>query len=309
MKDGRYVLEEMGTESMLKSRVLNTFNRLNNSQKVREIFSTVPNRKQRYDHSTLINLVPRHGQEFNNYANFAHWLLEDLPRLQAYKRHVSATDCQAKILIKTNPPRWMVDTLKCLGFDQDDWVEWNQSSGLIETLVVPKMNYIHSSGSRFSPSGREWVGNQIKSNCSSDTSEFSKNIIISRQKSKRRRISNFDEVMKALGPLGFESYQLEDLSIGEEISLFSQANIIVGVHGAGLATSIYSKNATLIEIFPYDVIATTYYILANEMGLEYAYLTGERNVGKHTDSKKNQDIKINIDKLVSTVSGVIESYP
>jgi len=108
--------------------------------------------------------------------------------------------------------------------------------------------------------------------------------------------------MDTLRPLGFESYRLEDLTLDEEINLFSRAEVVVGAHGAGLATTIYSEDATVIELFPYNFTATCYFILANELGLAYDYLHGEPVDTPAGTNYKNADIEIAVDKLEEIVN-------
>jgi hypothetical protein len=66
-------------------------------------------------------------------------------------------------------------------------------------------------------------------------------IFISRQKfqTPKRRIANMDAVEPLLLKYGFEPVMLEDLSVTEQIRLFSQAEAVIGVHGAGLANMIF----------------------------------------------------------------------
>jgi capsular polysaccharide biosynthesis protein len=307
MSDGRFVLEEMGTTGMFKSRMSNTFDSFSPEETLREVTQPLATETGDYDYDTILNLVPRHGAEFNNYANFAHWLLEDLPRLRAYNYYSDATGGDVKLLLKRDPPAWMTDTLRCMGFQYTDWIEWDQQSARVKNLVVPRMSYIHSTGSQFAPASRRWVGETIRNGCGVETSEHPKRVFISRQKSDRRKITNFDEVMDELKPLGFRPYNLEDLTIEEEISLFSQADMIVGVHGAGLATTIYAEDITLLELFPHDVSATTYFILANEMGFDYGSFVAEAPDPNNKDNKKNLDLRVNTEELREAIVNIIPS--
>ncbi len=69
-------------------------------------------------------------------------------------------------------------------------------------------------------------------------------IFISRQKfdTPKRRIANIDVIEPLLLTYGFEPVILEDLSVVEQIRLFSQAEAVIGVHGAGLANMIFSPS-------------------------------------------------------------------
>ncbi len=76
-----------------------------------------------------------------------------------------------------------------------------------------------------------------------------KRIFISRAKAPCRRIRNEEALMELLAALGFVSYSLEDLSIQEQATLFKNAEVIVGPHGAGWTNLIFCKPGTkIIEI-------------------------------------------------------------
>lgn len=75
-----------------------------------------------------------------------------------------------------------------------------------------------------------------------------KYIYISRSDARSRRVCNETEVIKVLQRYGFESINLDGMSYFHQISLFSQASIIVGSHGAGLTNILFSSNATILEI-------------------------------------------------------------
>jgi len=49
-----------------------------------------------------------------------------------------------------------------------------------------------------------------------------------------RRIINEHEVIEALATFGFVAYALEEMSFSEQVRLFSQAEMVVAPHGAGL---------------------------------------------------------------------------
>jgi len=298
--NGRLIIETMGTETVLTNRICKTFDENGTLSTILLFIKKLLLFKKEYNYDLAVSLIPRHGRSVKH-VNFAHWMLENLPQIRAIEYYRDTTGEKPLLLVNPNPPTWMKESLERLGYSSDDWKEWDGESATIRNLVIPQLNYLHNIGSQPSPTDKRWIRERMKESVSEPSDKFSKRIFISRQNAERRRISNFEEVMQALRPLGFESYLLENLTIEEEISLFSQAEMIIGVHGAGLATAIYSECSTLIEIFPEDVIATCYFILANEMGLKYDYLVGESTTEGQTANPKNKDIKINPDRLTNMV--------
>ena len=82
------------------------------------------------------------------------------------------------------------------------------------------------------------------------TTNYSKRIFISRQDAPQRKISNEDEIFALLQPLGFERYTLRPLPVAEQILLFHNAEVIIGIQGSSLANCMFCKpNTKIFEIF------------------------------------------------------------
>lgn len=303
---GKFVLEEMGTESMLKSRTVDTFDSFGGGQKVREFLNPVTGDLDGREYDTVINLVPRHGGGHNDCVNYGHWLLEDLPRLRAYEHYRDSTGRKPRILLKNDPPAWMKETLRLLGFSSSDWTVWEDGEAVVSRLVIPKLSYIHSIGSEFQPSDRAWVSDQMKSRVDlSRETDTPKRVFVSRQGQGRRRIVNFDEVMEAIREFGFETIRPEEMSIDDQIRVFDRADTIVGPFGAGLTNVVFANDASLVEIKPHATEHTVWYILANECGLQYDYVQGYSLDEGGANGSKDADILVDTEALRDTIQNVI----
>lgn len=105
-----------------------------------------------------------------------------------------------------------------------------------------------------------------------------KRIYISRNDARLRRVLNEESFMPKLEALGVTRVVLGKLPIARQVSLFREAEIVIGPHGAGLAHIAWCKPSTkIIEFFPspdgprgcvrnasYD-----YWLLSNLLGLDY----------------------------------------
>lgn len=68
-------------------------------------------------------------------------------------------------------------------------------------------------------------------------------------RSLTRRSPSFEpELMEKLRTLGFRIIHLEKMKFGDQISLLSSAEVIVGVHGAGLTGSLWANRPLVIEL-------------------------------------------------------------
>lgn len=103
-------------------------------------------------------------------------------------------------------------------------------------------------------------------------------IFINRKEQTGRTISNFGKLEPILKENNFVIIYLEDLCISKQIEYFSRAEVIVGIHGAGLTNIIFSyKNKpTIVEITASDYIPTHYYWLSQAFQFNYHLFLGDK---------------------------------
>lgn len=106
-------------------------------------------------------------------------------------------------------------------------------------------------------------------------SRKNRRILISRQRGRRRKIRNWEDVLRALEGLDFEMIAFEDYPIQEQIELAYDAEVIVGVHGAGLTNMLFAPQAKIVELFPTPGIAPHYLYLSRSLGHDYACVLGK----------------------------------
>jgi capsular polysaccharide biosynthesis protein len=92
----------------------------------------------------------------------------------------------------------------------------------------------------------------------------------------------------------------------EVIDIYSDAEFIVGPHGAGMADMMYADNATIVEIFPKNEVRPVFYIIANEFGHEYDLVVGDDPPGTSYEPTRNKDILVDADELRATVQQAID---
>lgn len=100
----------------------------------------------------------------------------------------------------------------------------------------------------------------------------SNRIYISRRHATKRRMVNEGEIYNdVLAPAGFTRVFLEELSLLEQMRLFSDAAIVIGQHGAGLTNLLYvPKGTAVVEIFSSPMAAPPHYSnSASLLGLDY----------------------------------------
>jgi alpha-amylase len=108
-------------------------------------------------------------------------------------------------------------------------------------------------------------------------------VYVSRMDATDRRVANEADVLETLQVvasefgLTFNKFVATEHSIAETITVFSQARLVVGAHGAGLSNLIHARSTTqVIEIVPHipNMVNAHYWHLANALELDY-WLHGE----------------------------------
>lgn len=125
-------------------------------------------------------------------------------------------------------------------------------------------------------------------------SRRNRRILISRENSWKRRITNREELMNALEQRGFIKVLPEELSPEEEVEMFYDAEVVMGTHGSGLTNILFSKNLKVVELFPMQYAEPHWYFMCASLGHRYTYLCG---TGEDRDASVAVDVPAVLDLL------------
>jgi capsular polysaccharide biosynthesis protein len=200
---------------------------------------------------------------------YFHWLTDALPRLEIAAKARG---------LGWRPDFWVVNTLKKtfireslihLGIPKRRIIPLDQEPHVrFSDLWVPSLPCEQSSGD--SPA---WAVGFLK-NCFLRTEKQcgpKKRVWIQRSNLCARHIPLSAEDQSLLKSLDFGVYQLEELSLLDQISLFNEASEIAGPHGAGFTGIVFSKNLKVLEFFNNDYVNACYYALSEILNLNYFY--------------------------------------
>jgi hypothetical protein len=225
--------------------------------------------------------------------NYYHWLMDYLPQIRALERYADERGEEPTILLANSPPQWLQDSLEILGYGPTDWIEWDGGVVNVDRLVL-------STHTRYSvlqsPRAVEWLVNRIRTERPAlfdADGESPSRIYISRSDADQRRVANESELLNHLEEECFERYVLSDLTFEEQISLFSNAEVIIGPHGAGLVNMIFADSPHVVEIFG-DYTNPCYYCLSTGLGYEYTSIVAETQ-----DDENVADVDTVLDSLTS----------
>jgi capsular polysaccharide biosynthesis protein len=122
-----------------------------------------------------------------------------------------------------------------------------------------------------------------------------RNIYISRAKAGKRKITNEDELQKTLIEIGYEIHFFEDYSIEKQISIMSQSNSLIALHGAALTNMLFMpENGKIFEIRnEMDTHNNCFYSLASSLNHDYYYYLTKAD---HNDGHSS-NVYIDVKKL------------
>ena len=193
------------------------------------------------------------------------WMVHSAMRLRGIQHYIKQTGRRPKLIIPANAARFVTESLKMLGYTEDDWVEWRTTKGRVKRFVMPTNA---RQGAFFSPETCRWLRDAMIKGAGEPDAGLPKRIYISRAKA-RRRVLNEDKVLKLLEPLGFVSYCLEDLPLADQVKLFYGAEAVVGPHGAGLTNILFGHGMTVIECLGSTRVTNSFMAIAASCGHRY----------------------------------------
>jgi capsular polysaccharide biosynthesis protein len=124
-------------------------------------------------------------------------------------------------------------------------------------------------------------------------------IYISRQKAKKRKVLNENDVVDLLIYYNYEIHYFEDYNFEKQIEIMSQTKTLIGLHGAGLTNMLFMKTGGQILEFrkSNDSHNNCYFSLASDLKHDYYYLIGNKTF----ENLDSTDITLDIQMLRETI--------
>jgi capsular polysaccharide biosynthesis protein len=213
-------------------------------------------------------------------TDYYHWLTDYLVQVFALEVYQERTGTVPTVLIPADPPGWLKDSLSLAGINLDRTREWLGNRVRCSRLAVGALRrhtFSTSDGYIHSPAAMARLGDRIRdvvldSEFDTDTVNRPDRIYVSRSDAEDRRIRNEDELMSMLNNYGFKRIVPGEHTFREQVRQFSDAEIVLGPHGAGLTNIIFSTETTLVELFG-SYRNACFFTLANGIGHGYVSVT------------------------------------
>ncbi len=207
--------------------------------------------------------------------NYFHWMVDVLPCLWILQLAGYSFDQFDYFLVHGyKGSRFQQLTLERLGISPRQIInveDPSQAHCQADHLVVPSLaghiSYLTADGASFlrelflpqRPSGPPF-----------------KRIYISRQGAKWRRVINEADLVDMLAGHGFESVQMEALTVLEQAALMQSAEAVISIHGAGLTNIVFCEPGTrIIEILPCQTLLPYFWVIAQQCHLSYYALQAQ----------------------------------
>jgi capsular polysaccharide biosynthesis protein len=178
------------------------------------------------------------------FKNYYHWLLEALPRIFCVRDHIR----DAKLILCADVEPFHLQTLKCFDFSEIVLLKRSELI-LAEHLRFPSPAYGAYGQHRpdLLREMSEWM--KCRVGCTPTDTRRRRRLYVGRGSGKRRQIANERELVSLLGSHGFESVLLENVAFNEQVRMFSEAEAIAGIHGAGLSNMLFMNPGGVVLEF------------------------------------------------------------
>jgi hypothetical protein len=205
---------------------------------------------------------------------YYHWLIDFLARLWSVKK-----DWNKLVLLLPEKAKNYPFIGESLQYFNNLNIEYigTRKLAIVENLVLP--GHLPNWGI-FMPEYLKSVRNHIISQIPPDRQQKPKRIYITRKNATRRKIVNEDKVFAILAEHGFIEVATEHMSFTDQVRLMQSAEIVVSIHGAGLANILFmNENTHVVEIIrkpqKKEKYKTEYLRLATVLNIYYYCLLSD----------------------------------
>jgi hypothetical protein len=206
-----------------------------------------------------------------NAENFGHWMFDFVPRINLLAKAEPTTKVTLLMPDFLRPAlRESLEILlpKHFALEYHPYETWIQAEKLVwATVVSGRCNFF------LPPESFEAIRRPIFEHFGLPAQhKKTRRIFVTRRHATTRRVLNEPEVSALLERYGFEGVELSELSFREQVELFHQADIVVGPHGAGLSSIVFSGDIRLVVFYATQLPLNHWHTLARGLGQEHYFL-------------------------------------
>jgi len=201
------------------------------------------------------------------WRNYYHWTTQCLLNNYCLYREDLLEDC---ILAMPELGGIQMRGLQLLGIDPRK-LHTVADTGSLRAKTFRVTNILFSFAAERFPSELRSMAAALKSDAHMGNGTNHHAIYVARLDSRKRKMSNEEQLIRALEKLGVAQVSMTGKTLDEQISLFAGAKLIVAPHGAALTNILYAEPHTrLYELLPSTYVVRCYQALARAVGVTYS---------------------------------------
>ena len=215
--------------------------------------------------------------------NYFHWIVECLPRLSLIKN----LDKKIPLLVDEDLPPQFYEALQLLNEEGRELIKlkFGETYKVKKLYYPPQLSILHDNygvpiyhqDAIYSPKAINYIRDTVLKSLNIAHNKNNRKIYVSRKNSDYRQLLNSTEIENILVKYGFEILCPEYLSFAAQVEVFSQAQIIIGQSGAGMANFMFApKNCKVIMMAGDDPNTNLhgFHMLAELTGVSLKFLFG-----------------------------------
>lgn len=235
-------------------------------------------------------------------TGYYHWITEVAIKYLVHEDQIR----RGTILLPENYPDFVADFLSLLGFTEYRELKDNTFVKRLSVITNPNTNHYdlrHISLFR----------DRLMGLVAHDNNSGSRRLYVSRKFARGRKVTNEEEVSELLSNYGFESLYLEKVPFREQIKIFSECDILVSIHGAGLTNAILApRSAKVIELYPRPFDTEPHPIacfqrLCGVLDQSHTFLFCDREFPDTSFDLELDNIKVDLDSLEREIVVCLEN--
>tara|TARA_B100000945_G_C20377669_1_gene595468 strand:+ start:51 stop:1166 length:1116 start_codon:yes stop_codon:yes gene_type:complete len=218
--------------------------------------------------------------------NYWHWIFDVLPRLHLCEKMIDLNDIDY-FLLPDNDENFQKETLKILKIPEKKQISSRNFRHISsdEIFVTDHPSVLINNATLGNQNMPSWISNWLKEKFininKDDNKQLYKKVYIDRGDSKSnvahlRSIINEEEIREFLVNKGFNLIKLAEMRFEEQVKAFSNADIVIGLHGAGFANLVFCKTGTKVIELKNINSGKVIENLAKTNHLNYSYIDGDQ---------------------------------
>jgi tetratricopeptide (TPR) repeat protein/capsular polysaccharide biosynthesis protein len=241
-----------------------------------------------------------------SHENFGHWMLNNFARLALINDEEALKSLP--VVVGDDLSGTRLECLARFGIGEDRIVRVPPGQiAWFEELWVPSFPYFAEPTTlMWAPAVIHFIRTALDIPQERALGKPPRRLFLTRRNAQWRHLANEDEIVVALQPFGFESIELADLSLDEQIALASEADIILGPFGAAMNLHLFAPQGThVVELKFSESAMDIHPTLAGEIGQFHHSITCQR--ANSSGYLLNDDLVAPVDEVVALARTLTQS--